>query len=101
MKEGYKKPNGIGTAGAILSIIGSSLLCLVSFFYFIVSLFSVFIFSPFIWMAIIFFILFIGGVVNIVLCAKFLKHSEYKITSGILGILFGFLIGGIFILISD
>ncbi len=80
------KPNGLGVAGAILSIIGGSF----RIFMGILLLF-----------AIIGIPILIGAIYNIKFALKFKEDFEYKTKSGILSIFFGSLLAGIFILVSQ
>ena len=97
-----KKPNGLGFAGAIVSIVGSGVLAL-NFFYlakisFIVSgLFN----HPNITLGIVWLLLAMGSVVSVVFSSLFLTNYSKKIPAGILSIIFGGVIGGVLILVSS
>lgn len=90
------KPNGLGIAGAILSIIGSSFFLLM-FLIFGISL----LIGGFPLLGILFLLIFGVNVLNIIVSGMFLVDYNKKILAGVLGIIFGGILGGIFILVSD
>lgn len=87
------KPDGLGVAGAILSIIGSTCFTIIFLIFWI----SCFINGAPI-LGIIWLLLFIANILTIIISALFLSNYKYKILSGVLGVIFGGFLGGIFIL---
>ena len=91
-----EKPDGLGLAGAIISIIGAVSL-LILFITLAISAFSISILG----LGIFFLILAACPLISIIMSSLFIKDYKRKIPTGIMALIFGGLIGGIFILVSS
>lgn len=85
------KPNGLGVAGVILNIIGG-----ISIFYF-----SIICFVAGGGLIILGLILLCGSIIQIIINSIFLGDYDLKIGAGVMGLIFGGILGGIFVLCCD